>query len=179
MVHMKYYWKVVYKNYIYWWMHHVENIIQKKWIFKDFKDLADRKKDIYDEDLHTLVGSSATEIESYYELTSVEFNGGSSVEPGATVTLNVNGAEVSAHCTGDGPVNAALEAVKRCARLDNVTLLDYSISAITGGSDAQGRVNVRIDYDGDHFQGQSTDTDVVVASAEAFVSSEPSCLASR
>jgi 2-isopropylmalate synthase len=141
-----------------------------KVVFKDFKDLADRKKNIYDEDLHALVGSSATEVESYYELTSVEFNGGSSVEPGATVSLIVDGVEVSAHCTGDGPVNAALEAVKRCAKLDNVTLLDYSISAITGGSDAQGRVNVRIDYGGEHFQGQSTDTDVVVASAEAFVS---------
>jgi 2-isopropylmalate synthase len=141
-----------------------------KVVFKDFKDLADRKKNIYDEDLHTLVGSSATAVDAYYELTSVEFNGGSSVEPGATVTMNVNGSEVSAHSSGDGPVNAALEAVKRCAGLDNVTLLDYSISAITGGSDAQGRVNVRIDSDGEHFQGQSTDTDVVVASAEAFVS---------
>ena len=103
-------------------------------------------------------------------MVSVEFTGGSNVDPGATVILNVDGNEVRAHSGGDGPVNAALEAVKRCAGLENVTLLDYSISAITGGSDAQGRVNVRIDYGGEHFQGHSTDTDVVVASAAAFVS---------
>ena len=90
------------------------------------------------------------------KMVSVEFTGGSNVDSGATVILNVDGNEVRAAQGGDGPVNAALEAVKRCAGLENVTLLDYSISAITGGSDAQGRVNVRIDYDGEHFQGQST-----------------------
>lgn len=140
-----------------------------KGVFKDFKDLADRKKNIYDEDLHSLVGSSATSLTAYYELQDVEFRGGSSVEPSATVSLRVDEVEVKAECTGDGPVNAALEAVKRCAGLNNVTLKDYAISAITGGSDAQGRVHVGIDYDGQHFQGQSTHTDVVVASAQAFV----------
>jgi 2-isopropylmalate synthase len=140
-----------------------------KEVFKDFKDLADRTKNIYDEDLRSLVGATAVTPDRHYELESVEFRGGSNVEPTARVSLLVGGASVSAECEGDGPVNAALEAVKSCANATDVVLVDYRISAITSGSDAQGRVNVRIERNGQPFQGQATDTDVVVASAKAFV----------
>jgi 2-isopropylmalate synthase len=140
-----------------------------KGVFKDFKDLADRKKSIYDEDLHSLVGATTMMPDRHFELESVEFRGGSNVEPTARVSLLVGGASVSAESIGDGPVNAAMEAVKSCANATDVVLVDYSISAITSGSDAQGRVNVRIEREGEPFQGQATDTDVVVASAKAFV----------
>ena len=140
-----------------------------KAVFKDFKELADRKKNIYDEDLHSLAGASTMMPDRHYALDSVEFRGGRNVDPTARVTLLVGDEPVTAECDGDGPVNAALEAVKSCANATDVVLVDYSISAITSGSDAQGRVNVRIERDGQPFQGQATDTDVVVASAKAFV----------
>ena len=138
-------------------------------VFASFKELADKKKDIYDPDLHALVANTVLHVEDYYELISIEFTSGNEVTPHARAKLRAGSDVVEAQCDGDGPVNAVVEAIKVASGLESVCLKDYSISAITGGSDAQGRVNVRVDKEGELAQGQSTHTDVVVASAEAFV----------
>ena len=139
-------------------------------VFADFKRLADKKKEIYDADLHSLVAQSILDVEEHYELINIEFRSGNNMSPNASAKLRVGNAVVEADCGGDGPVNAAVEAIKLATGLGDIRLKDYSISAITGGSDAQGRVHVRVEMGGVIAQGQSTHTDVVVASAEAFVS---------
>ncbi|MED5464581.1 MAG: 2-isopropylmalate synthase [Myxococcota bacterium] len=138
-------------------------------VFTSFKELADKKKDIYDPDLHALVANTVLNVEDYYELLNIEFTSGNEVTPHARAKLRAGSDVVEAECDGDGPVNAVVEAIKVASGLESVSLKDYSISAITGGSDAQGRVNVRVDKGGEIAQGQSTHTDVVVASAQAFV----------
>ena len=142
---------------------------QLKVIFRKFKELADKKKDIFDEDLHALFANTVLDVARHYELESVQFTSGSDVTPTATVSVSMGGQSVTGAATGDGPVNAAFEAIKSCTGRKDVALDDYSISAVTGGSDAQGRVYVGVTEDGRVAHGQSTHTDVVVASAEAFI----------
>ena len=99
----------------------------------------------------------------------VEFKGGSEAEPWARVFMEIQGVEKSAESTGDGPVNAAIEAVKQLTGKTAVRLQDYELSAVSGGSDAQGKVSLSINEEGVVSRGQGRHTDVVVASAEAFV----------
>jgi 2-isopropylmalate synthase len=138
-------------------------------IFERFKLLADKKKEIHDEDLHALVADDAFRIPQRYELVSIEFSGGTHAPPKATATVIMDGARVSAESSGDGPVNAVIEAIKVCTGRQAATLADYSLSAIGAGSDAQGRVNLSLSDDGVISRGQATHTDVVAASAQAFV----------
>ena len=136
--------------------------------FDSFKKLCDKKKDIYDEDLYPLVAEDLS-LEQIYKLIDVEFKGGSEAEPWARVFMEIQGVEKSAESTGDGPVNAAIEAVKQLTGKTVVRLQDYELSAVSGGSDAQGKVSLSINEDGVVSRGQGRHTDVVVASAEAFV----------
>lgn len=136
--------------------------------FDSFKKLCDKKKDIYDEDLYPLVAEDLSLTETY-RLIDVEFKGGSEAEPWARVFMEVQGVERSQESTGDGPVNAAIEAIKQLTGKQAVRLQDYELSAVSGGSDAQGRVSLSIIEEGVTSRGQGRHTDVVVASAEAFV----------
>jgi 2-isopropylmalate synthase len=142
---------------------------QLKRVFVEFKALCDKKKQIYEEDLHALVADSLLEAVRYFELERIEFSSGSDVTPTARASVRVNGQSVTASAEGDGPVNAAIEAIKRCTGLADVRLTTYHLAAVTGGSDAQGRVHVHIEWAGRVSRGQATHTDVVVASAEAYV----------
>ncbi|MGM0577810.1 MAG: 2-isopropylmalate synthase [Myxococcota bacterium] len=142
---------------------------QMRELFQGFKELTDRKKVIYDEDLHALVANTVLAVQQHYALDCIEFTSGSDVTPRAAVTVRIGDETAAAEAGGDGPVNAAIEAIKKATRQEDVELEGYTLTAVTGGSDAQGRVHVLIRKDGLTSRGQGTHTDVVVASARAFV----------
>lgn len=137
--------------------------------FKKFKDLADKKKYVFDEDIEALINEEFLRSSDYYELLSVNFSGGTGMSPNATVKIKVGGKKVSASETGGGPVDAIYKAIKKATEEDP-KLESFTVSSITGGTDAQGEVTVRIsDKNGIFSQGQGSSTDIVVASAKAFL----------
>jgi len=136
--------------------------------FDSFKRLCDKKKTIYDEDLYPLVAEDFS-LKEVYRMVDVEFRGGSEVVPWARVFLEVDGVEQSAETNGDGPVEAVIEAIKLIIARPSVRLRDYELDAVSGGADAQGRVTLSIEESGMKSRGQGRHTDVVVASALAFV----------
>ena len=136
--------------------------------FDSFKKLCDKKKTIYDEDLYPLVAEDFS-LKEVYRLVDVEFRGGSEVAPWARVFLEVDGVERHAECGGDGPVEAVIEAIKTLTDKPTLRLKDYDLEAISGGADAQGKVTLSIEEAGLKSRGQGRHTDIVVASALAFV----------
>ena len=138
-------------------------------VFVHLKKLADKKDKIYDEDLHALVAAEAFRIEATYKLESIMFSSGSHSTPTATVTVTANGESFTSGATGDGPVNAAIEAIKKCTGRQDSILKEYSLDSLTDGSDAQGQVRLAIIRNDQIARGRATHTDVVVASAKAFV----------
>jgi 2-isopropylmalate synthase len=137
-------------------------------LFIKFKALADKKKEIYDEDLEMLVASELFTIEQKYKLLSTKFSGGTDVLPSATVEIEVDGKHFKKQGSGDGPVDAIYDAIRKVLP-DKVTITRFGISAITGGSDAQGEVTVYIEEDGIDSVGRAAKTDIVIASAEALI----------
>jgi 2-isopropylmalate synthase len=138
-------------------------------IFEKFKQLADKKKNIYDEDLTALVADDVFDVPVRYELAHVHFAGGSDESPHATVKVRIDGEEHEAKAEGNGPVDAVIDALKTCCDAESVTMQDYHIDALSGGSDAQGSVRLSIAEDGIVAHGRATHIDVVMASAQAFV----------
>jgi 2-isopropylmalate synthase len=137
-------------------------------LFKKFKALADKKKEIYDEDLEMLIASELSKMEQKYKLLSANFSGGTDVNPSATVEIETGGERFKEKGSGDGPVDAIYDAIRKAVP-DKFTITRFSISAITGGSDAQGEVTVYIEEDGIGSVGRAAKTDIVIASAEALV----------
>jgi len=90
------------------------------------------------------------------------------VKPSATIQMEVDGKTILKAAFGDGPVDAAFKTIKEITEL-NCKLVNYAVKSITGGTDALGEVTVRIEYNGKQASGQGADTDVIVASAKAFV----------
>lgn len=138
-------------------------------VFAEFKKLCDRKKDIYDEDLYALVNEEFQTGDQHYVLEKLEFRGSQEGRAEATATVRMGERTVSESAPGDGPVNAAFDAIKRCVDLDEVLLDEYRIDAITEGADAQGRVHLLIRCGDFVSRGDATHTDIVVASARAFI----------
>ncbi len=137
--------------------------------FRRFKDLADRKHEIFDEDLQVLV--SETESESISErvrLVSMKVCSETGEKPDATVTLSIDGEEKTLSAEGGGPVDAAFKAIKSLVGTEAKLQL-YSVNNITSGTDAQGEVTVRLEHDGRIINGQGADTDIVIASAKAYI----------
>ncbi|MXW22998.1 MAG: 2-isopropylmalate synthase [Candidatus Dadabacteria bacterium] len=137
--------------------------------FTKFKALADKKKYVFDEDIEALINQEFLRSSDYYEFTAASYSGGTDTSPEASVTIMAGGEEISVSETGSGPVDAIFKAVKKATGLDP-RLESFSVSSITGGTDAQGEVTVRIWDEGVISQGQGVDTDISVASAKAFVS---------
>jgi len=137
--------------------------------FSRFKDLADKKHEIYDEDLQALVTDAnlASENERI-KLEHLKASSETGTTPQATVTLSIDGEEKQATAEGDGQVDAAFKAIESLVRSDTHLQL-YSVNAITSGTDSQGEVTVRIEKGGRIVNGQGADTDIVVASAKAYV----------
>ncbi|MDX8389766.1 MAG: 2-isopropylmalate synthase [Mariprofundaceae bacterium] len=136
--------------------------------FEKFKVLADKKKNIFDEDLMAIL-SGDSEIDSErVKLVSLHAKSGTNEVPEATVELDIDGSIHQATAQGDGPVDAAFQAIKSLVEPKGKLLL-YSVNAITAGTDAQGEVTVRLQEDTRTVNGQGADTDIVVASAKALI----------
>lgn len=137
--------------------------------FARFKELADKKHEIFDEDLQALVSDeSVTPEMEHYRLLASRFHSETGETPQAQITLSVGGTETRASSDGSGPVNAAFKAIETVAK-SGTELLLYSVNAITTGTDAQGEVTVRLARDGKVVNGQGADTDIIVASAKAYL----------
>ena len=138
-------------------------------VFVRFKALADRKKEVYDEDLVALMTDAGTSAaHDTLQVKRLRVVCGTEGPQEAELTLSVEGVDRSVACTGDGPVDAAFNAVKRLYP-HGARLQLYQVSAVTEGTDAQATVSVRIEEDGRIATGQSADTDTVVASVRAYV----------
>jgi 2-isopropylmalate synthase len=137
--------------------------------FKRFKDLADKKHEIFDEDLHALISDTTDEVISdHYRLVSLTAHSETGEEPFARIVLAQDGREVKTESHGSGPVDASFKAIESVAKSDAQLLL-YSVNSITTGTDAQGEVTVRLSKGGRIVNGQGADTDIVVASAKAYI----------
>ncbi|MBN8891843.1 MAG: 2-isopropylmalate synthase [Rhodospirillales bacterium 70-18] len=136
--------------------------------FRRFKDLADRKKVVYDEDIVALVDDEVVRGHDRIRLVSLDVHSGSKTKPTATMELEIDGEAVSATETGDGPVDATFIAI-RTLFPHEATLRLYSVGAVTEGTDAQAKVTVRLEEGGKMVDGQGSDTDTIVASARAYI----------
>jgi 2-isopropylmalate synthase len=137
-------------------------------VFDRFKTLADKKKDIFDEDLMSILSNDSSVETERVKLVSLHAASGTNDTPVAAVDLDIEGERHKATAEGDGPVDAAFKAIKSLVE-PNGKLLLYAVNAITAGTDAQGEVTVRL-QDGERIvNGQGSDTDIVVASAKALI----------
>lgn len=137
-------------------------------VFKRFKRLADQKKDVYDEDIEEIIAEEVLRIPDSYHLKFLNVTSGTELIPTASVQLEVHGSVVKDYGAGDGPVDAAFKTIAKIVNTKS-RLVKYSVNAITGGTDAQGVVNVRLEEDGIEVVGRGADTDIIVASAKAYV----------
>ena len=139
--------------------------------FARFKDLADRKSDIFDEDIIALVGDDSVSSEpERYRLLALSQRSETGERPHASVTFSINGQECNTESDGNGPVDASLKAIESKVR-SGAELALYSVNAITSGStESQGEVTVRLQLGGRVVNGVGADPDIVVASAKAYLS---------
>ncbi len=138
--------------------------------FARFKELADKKHEIYDEDLQALVTESNIEssVNERIKLIALRVCSETGETPEACVTLSVDGEEKQTCASGGGPVDASLKAID--SLIDSGTELQlYSVNNITSGTDSQGEVTVRLEKSGRIVNGQGADTDIVIASAKAYI----------
>ena len=137
--------------------------------FQRFKELADRKSEIFDEDLQALVSDEAvTQVSEHYRLVAMGAHSETGKLPVARVVVSIGGAERQADAQGGGPVDATFKAIEQIAG-SGAELQLYSVNNITSGTDAQGEVTVRLSKGGRIVNGQGADTDIVVASAKAYL----------
>ena len=141
---------------------------QLKDVFVRFKELADRKKEVYDDDLIALMQAGQDTENDHIILSSLKVVCGTDGPQEADMTLSIDGQETSVTATGDGPVDATFNAVKSLYG-HSARLQLYQVHAVTEGTDAQATVTVRMEQDGNVATGQSSDTDTVVASAKAYI----------
>src|SRR5882762_4704822 len=137
--------------------------------FQRFKDLADKKAEIFDEDLLALVAQEAgVASEEHWQLVTMNQASGMGQKPFAKITLQEAGKERKAEAHGDGPVDATFKAIESLAK-SGAELLLYSVNAVTQGTESQGEVTVRLSKGGRIVNGVGADTDIVVASAKAYI----------
>jgi 2-isopropylmalate synthase len=137
--------------------------------FRRFKELADRKIQFNDADLEALVAEElGGQVEQAFELVSLDCHGGSTQTPTATVVIGHGGERVETSAEGDGMVDAACKAIKEATGIDG-RLTDYTVTSVTGGVDALADVALRFEAEGLSIAGRGLSTDVVEASARAFV----------
>lgn len=137
--------------------------------FSRFKELADKKHEIFDEDLQALVSETVSaSVAGDCKLICMSVCSETGSIPNSTVTLEVCGEEKTASAQGGGPVDATYKAIESIVK-SGVELQLYSVNAITSGTDSQGEVTVRIERDGKIVNGMGADTDIVIASAKAYI----------
>ena len=137
--------------------------------FGRFKDLADKKHEIFDEDLQALVTEANLEAgNDWLKLLALRVCSETGETPNATITLRVDEEEISSESEGSGPVDAAFKAIETIIE-SGCKLQLYSVNNITSGTDSQGEVTVRLEKAGRIVNGQGADTDIVIASAKAYI----------
>lgn len=136
--------------------------------FRRFKDLADRKKVVYDEDVVALVDDTVVRGNDRIRFVSLEVQSGSKAPPHAALELEIDGLVRQAEASGDGPVDATFKAIRAIFPHD-ANLVLFSVGAVTEGTDAQARTTVRLEENGKLVDGQGADTCTITASARAYV----------
>lgn len=139
-------------------------------VYDKFKALADKKKDVYDEDIEALIDAVLEQDRELWSLVRFQVQSGTGVIATATVVLrDATGEERMDAATGDGPIDAVYSAIQRITGV-SVELDEYATRAVTGGKDAQGEVSVRINHHGHKVRGRGLSTDVIEAAALAYLS---------
>jgi 2-isopropylmalate synthase len=146
--------------------------------FRRFKDLADKKKEVFDEDILALVDDEVVRTNDRIRVERLKIACGTEGPQTAELTLRVDGDSRSTTATGDGPVDATFRAIRDLFPHEAKLLL-YQVHAVTGGTDAQAEVSVRLEEQGRTVQGQGADTDTLVASARAYVNALNKLLVKR
>lgn len=137
--------------------------------FNRFKDLADRKKNVYDEDITALVEDEVERDHENIRFVSLQVQAGTKGPQTAAMEIEVNGELKSASVEGNGPVDAIFKAIRAIVPHEDSVLQLYQVHAVTGGTDAQAEVTVRLEENGKTVNGQGADADTLVASARAYV----------
>jgi len=137
-------------------------------LFGRFKDLADKKKEIFEEDLIALAEDRSASYDEHIKFVSLEVNAGSVEKPEANLKIDMSGQIKSIKINGNGPVDATFNAIKKLTVTDYKLKL-YQVNAITAGTDAQGEVTVRLEDDDLSSQAKGSDPDIIVASAKAYI----------
>ena len=147
--------------------------------FKRFKDLADKKKDVFDEDITALVDDSVMRENDRIKFVSLEVICGTKVaKQSAELELEIDGVVKHTKATGDGPVDATFNAIKQLTT-NTQHMQIYQVHAVTGGTDAQAEVTVRLEENGKTVMGQGADADTLVASARAYINALNKLLVKR
>lgn len=136
--------------------------------FERFKRLADLKKEIYDEDLEFLITEELTTVPETYSLVDLNISSGMNQRPNAVLKLRVHEELIEKAEHGDGPVDAVFKAIASITGTKS-NLLKYEVKAITGGTDALGEVVVSLEEDSNSVSGHGNDTDIIIASAKAYI----------
>ncbi|MDE5072234.1 MAG: 2-isopropylmalate synthase [Trichodesmium sp. St16_bin4-tuft] len=138
--------------------------------FIKFKDLADKKKEITDWDLESIVNAEIQQPPELFRLELVQVSCGDRSRPTATVIIRTpNGEELTDAAIGTGPVDAVYKAINRVVNVEN-DLVEFSVQSVTAGIDAIGEVTIRVRHEGRVYSGHAANTDIIVASAEAYLS---------
>ena len=137
-------------------------------VFVRFKELADVKKEVFDEDLESIVYEEASRSEEKYRFVYLNIVSGSQAVPTATMQMEVDGKMIQEAGFGVGPVDAIFTAIRKITKTD-YPLLKYAVNAVTGGTDAQGEAMVQLKFNGRSAVGRGAHPDVLVASAKAYI----------
>lgn len=137
--------------------------------FKRFKDLADKKKQMFDDDIIALIEDEVATEHDKIQFVSLQVQAGTTGPQKAQLVLEIDGTEQSADVEGNGPVDAIFKAIRAIVPHENASLQLYQVHAVTGGTDAQAEVTVRLEEDGKTVNGSGADADTLVASARAYV----------
>jgi 2-isopropylmalate synthase len=137
-------------------------------VFKKFKELADKKKHVVDEDLEVIVTEGILRTKDIFQLEYLHVTSGTTVLPMASVKLSINGRSVRGAGYGNGPIDSAFNSIAKLTGTQS-ELLRFSVSALTGGTDAQGEVTVRLRENGLVALGKGADPDIITASAKAYI----------
>ena len=132
-------------------------------VYEDFLKLADKKKDITDDDILVLAGADRN-VNHHIKLEYLQVTSGVGVRSVASLGLNISGEHFESAATGNGPVDAAIKAVKQIIKRQ-MTLKEFTIQAISKGSDDVGKVHMQVEYDGQ----MGANTDIIAASVEAYI----------
>ena len=136
-------------------------------IYQKFLALADRKKEVNDDDILTLAGADSADNHAI-KLDFLQVTTGMGVKSVASIGLDISGQKFEAAATGNGPVDAAIKALKKII-LKQMTLKEFTIQAISKGSDDVGKVHMQVEYNGSLYYGFGANTDIVTASVEAYI----------